>query len=256
LVRKSNAKGGGRQREAEIDGSVPGIILFHTAVGPNDIFLLYRAAALVNTLKPGCVVMIADLLSDGTGWGWNADKTRFQDASRELLQRVNGSGRRLLQQRLVAAVDFIINSEQARVDSQRLGALGFCFGGYAVQELGQMQESSSYCIRGMVTFHGVFDANRSAASSAVTNERRVCEVLICNGTDDPFVSSDMVEAALQSLQESRNTVSLLQLKGARHGFSNPAQAFNANQASFGYDADAALKSWRQAMALLSRRLAS
>jgi dienelactone hydrolase len=44
--------------------------------------------------------------------------------------------------------------------------------------------------------------------------------------------------------------SLLQLK-AKHGFSNPAQVHNPNEA-FEYDAEAAAKSWRQAVALMKR----
>jgi dienelactone hydrolase len=51
-------------------------------------------------------------------------------------------------------------------------------------------------------------------------------------------------------QELGHKASLLQLK-AKHGFSNPAQVHNPNDA-FGYDAEAAEKSWRQAVALLKR----
>jgi dienelactone hydrolase len=96
----------------------------------------------------------------------------------------------------------------------------------------------------------------SASPNTPRSSSSSCEVLICHGTDDPFASSDMVEAVLNGLQKSRNTVSLLQLRGARHGFTNPAQAYHADQKSFGYDAEAARKSWRQAMALLNRRLSS
>jgi len=45
----------------------------------------------------------------------------------------------------------------------------------------------------------------------------------------------------------------LQLKDAKHGFTNPAQDFNDIPA-FGFDKESADKAWRQAMALLRRRL--
>jgi dienelactone hydrolase len=233
---------------------LPGVLFFHTAAGPNDMFLLYRAAALVSSVQGGCVVLVADLLSDGTGWGWRSDKTRYQARSKQVLQRVNGCGRLVLQDRITAAIRCLTTDADVRVDRHNLAALGWCFGGHAIQELGLMQVSSSYSIRAMATFHGVFDASAGLLPRSSEAKPRACEVLLCTGTDDPFVSSVMVEAALQGLQDSRHTVSLLQLRGARHGFSNPGQQHNANQKSFGYDADAAVKSWRQTMALLHRRL--
>jgi dienelactone hydrolase len=40
---------------------------------------------------------------------------------------------------------------------------------------------------------------------------------------------------------------------ANHGFTNPAQVHN-NNAAFGYHPEAAKKAWRQAVALLTRRI--
>jgi dienelactone hydrolase len=253
LVRKQPQTGGGADSP---NSELPGVLLFHTAAGPNDVFLMYKAAALASTLEGGgCVVLVADLLSDGTGWGWRTDKTRYKTQSRQVLQRVNGSGRLVLQDRIEAAIRCLTTDKDVRVDPHRQAALGWCFGGHAIQELGLMAVSNKYSIRAMVTFHGVFDnAAGLAPPSPVQAEPRACEVLICTGTDDPFVSSDMVETALQGLQDTRHTVSLLQLRGARHGFSNPGQLHNANQKAFGYDGDASRKSWRQTMALLHRRL--
>jgi hypothetical protein len=146
LVRKasSNARSDPRQQDddettviaAAAAAALPGILLFHTAAGPNDIFLLYKAATLVNTLPLGCIVMIADLMSDGTGWGWRTDKSRFQQASRQLFQRVNGCGRVLLQDRLHAAIDCLINNHHVRVNADRLAVLGWCLGGtYIIRPL-------------------------------------------------------------------------------------------------------------------------
>lgn len=54
------------------------------------------------------------------------------------------------------------------------------------------------------------------------------------------------------LQGLGHRTSLLQLE-AKHGFTNPAQEFNPNPA-FAYDAEAASKAWKQAVALLRRTL--
>lgn len=55
-----------------------------------------------------------------------------------------------------------------------------------------------------------------------------------------------------TFQSYGHRTSLLQLQ-AKHGFSNPAQDFNPNPA-FLYDAEAAEKSWKQAVGLLRRKL--
>jgi dienelactone hydrolase len=77
-------------------------------------------------------------------------------------------------------------------------------------------------------------------------------VLICHGTEDPFMSSTALEQALATLQARRYRTSLLQLP-ARHGFTNPAQDFNDNPA-FAFEQESAAKAWKQATNLLRRTL--
>jgi hypothetical protein len=67
-----------------------GILFFHTGAGPHDIFLLWKASSIVNTLftnddpesdnnhQREVVVFIADMLSDDCGWGWNDDRTMYK----------------------------------------------------------------------------------------------------------------------------------------------------------------------------------
>lgn len=252
MVRKPRAQS---PDHGPIAAPLPGILLFHTAAGPQDIFLFYKAACLVNTLPDGCVVLIADLLSDGIGWGWRSDRLQYEEASQTLLKidPGNDNARPVLRRRLCAAHQVL--THQPYVDEQRVAALGWCFGGHAILELGRMRPPG---LRALATFHGVFDA--TAASPRPSSDSPIplpsdCEVLVCHGTNDPFVSTDMIVAALQTLQDCRHTVSLLQLASARHGFTNPGQAHNSNPA-FAYDAAAAAKAWRQTMALLERRIRS
>lgn len=109
----------------------------------------------------------------------------------------------------------------------------------------------------MVTFHGVFRRGETSKaddevitpSSEVTNS----ELLICNGVQDPFVSSEDLTVAKQLFRQHGFQVEILNLKGAKHGFSNPAQTFNENP-SFGYDEKAATEAWDTAIQLLARTL--
>ena len=122
-----------KHRAAVEKSLLPGIILFHTGAGPQDIFLRWKADSLVNEWKVfgngndrhdgTCVVLIADILSDSNGWAWN-DRSRYDIVRRSILvPDVNGERKRL-QSRVQAAVDAI--SSQPDVDSNRLAAFGFC----------------------------------------------------------------------------------------------------------------------------------
>jgi dienelactone hydrolase len=223
-------------RPSEMSESTISILLFHTAVGPHDVFMLYKAANLAHELNAH--VFVADLLSDETGWAWDSDKTKYNQEKDKLL-RVQDNKRPVLEGRLQAAID--------QVKSTNMAALGWCFGGHAILELAQMHVPG---IQALATFHGVF----TDAPAREYGEGRPCsEVLICHGTDDPFTDDATMEKTLATLQDHRHLSSLLQLKGAKHGFTNPAQAYNEKD-EFDYNQEAANKSWRQAVALLKRRL--
>ena len=53
----------------ELEGAkrrLPGVVLFHTAAGPRDLFLAWKAELLA---ARGCIVLVADLFSDERGDG-------------------------------------------------------------------------------------------------------------------------------------------------------------------------------------------
>jgi dienelactone hydrolase len=224
-------------------------------------------------------------LSDDTGWAWDADRTKYNTARDNLLgvaTVVNGQKeqqqqqqqqhrRPVLQQRIRAAIDTLTStstSTNLQVDPDNLAALGWCLGGHSILELGlaETQTQIPMRMRAMATFHGVFDGlppppaalendedDDDNGSQTVTATKKT-EILICRGTEDPFCSDESIERALQTLTHNRNIVSLLQLQGSKHGFTNPAQDFNENPA-FGFDQVSADKAWRQTMALLRRACA-
>lgn len=231
---------------------VPGIVLFHTAAGPHDVCLHWKADSLVtdtDTFYDGCVVLIADILSDDIGWGWNSDRSKYNQARAHVMKEDEDRVCRRLQSRIEAAINALVSIPG--VDSNRLGAMGWCLGGRACLELARMQWPG---VKVMVTFHGVFDGNFPASSSDASDDDEKCRVLICNGADDPFVSQEMLDAALATFQRHSCRARTTSFEGARHGFTNPAQYFNPNPA-FGYNREAATQSWRDACSLLQDELA-
>eukprot|EP00522_Entomoneis_paludosa_P003315 CAMPEP_0172471890 /NCGR_PEP_ID=MMETSP1065-20121228/68052_1 /TAXON_ID=265537 /ORGANISM="Amphiprora paludosa, Strain CCMP125" /LENGTH=398 /DNA_ID=CAMNT_0013230005 /DNA_START=75 /DNA_END=1271 /DNA_ORIENTATION=+ len=235
-----------------------GVIFFHTGAGPHDLFLLYKAASLVNRGgDQDTVVLVADILSDETGWAWGADRTLYNQQRKKLLE---APGRSTLQKRVQAAIRTLQALEY--VDSDRLGVMGWCLGGHPVMEVAKLENPA---VRAMATFHGVFDgvesnvdnlplgAGDEETDDAQSSNLLPAEVLICNGVEDPFVPDKSLEQALGLLQKLNYRASLLQLVNAKHGFTNPAQDFNDNP-SFAFQKEAADKSWKQAVNMFQRAL--
>ena len=237
--------------------ATPGIVLFHTGAGPQDLFLRWKADTLVCDGdvfgENGCVVLVADLIGDGVGWAWDGDRSRYENVRSSLLVTDERGERENLRRRVQAAIDAI--SAQRGVDPQRIGALGFCFGGHAILELGRMKIPS---VRAMATFHGVFDGARMLSSFGRSSEGRgesaaKSDVLIFTGDDDPFVSAEELNAAVAVLRGSGYDCNVMRFENTRHGFTNPAQDFNPSPA-FAYNEEASTQAWSATRKLLKESL--
>ena len=249
--------------EASKSPSAPGILIFHTGAGPQDIFLRWKAESLVsNPELRDCVVLIADIISDDIGWAWDSDRSRYNNARDELLTpTISSEGsnvREELQRRIQASVEALSTLEG--VDTNRLGAMGFCMGGHPCLEIARMNISG---MRAVVTFHGVFDNIEDEGSSSaggyesVSNAEKTSKsrphALICHGACDPFVKQEELEACERMFRQNGWEWELLKFDDARHGFTNPAQDFNPSEA-FEFHETAAATSWAAACNLMKRKL--
>jgi dienelactone hydrolase len=228
--------------------TIPVVILFHTGAGPQDIFLKWKADALVQKLQ--CAVFIADIISDGEGYAWS-DRKRYEAARIDVLTAYEEKGqiaRWKLRQTISAALDFLRGIDF--VDADKMAGVGWCMGGHPILELGLMQEA---CVKSLVSYHGVLDGvkdhlDKPSIDSKLIGDRT--RVLICNGEQDPFVSQQEVEVAKKILESSQGCiVHIMNFNGVKHGFTNPAQDFNPSD-EFAYDENAANLSWEATLNLL------
>jgi len=242
---------------------VPGIVLFHTGAGPQDIFLRWKADSLVNECdtfgNEGCVVLIADILGDDIGWPWGDGQVQYNKLRRRLVIPNDTDGtRELLAGRVRASIDAL--TSQPGVDSSRIGALGYCFGGQPILELAKMRMTG---IRVMATFHCMFDGLRDYPIECGSISRKNiincsnyndddddCRVIICTGVDDPLVPAQDVEAATQVFQNLGYQTRVMKFEGTRHGFSNPGHDSNPNKVAFAYNEVADSESWAATLLLL------
>jgi dienelactone hydrolase len=130
------------------------------------------------------------------------------------------------------------------VDGERLGAIGFCWGAYAVLKLACVAD-----LRCVVGFHpgvSLGPLGNVADMSA--------KVLICVGDQDPHVPRKDYERFLAEMGEAGVDCQMLLLVGVAHSFTNP-EADHINDApGLRYDAIADRRAWNAMRALFAEAL--
>lgn len=130
-----------------------------------------------------------------------------------------------------------------QVDSARMAAIGFCFGGLCVLDMAR----SGADLRGVVSFHGLF------RPSEVPNEKIVAKILALHGHDDPMVPPDAVLGLEKELSSAGADWQIHAYGGTMHAFTNPDA--NAPQNGMQYNPIAAARAWTAMKNFLAEVLA-
>lgn len=121
-----------------------------------------------------------------------------------------------------------ILKEQPTVDPDKLGAIGYCFGGSIVLQMARWNEP----VKAVVSFHGDLTPVEAATGKIDT------KVLVCNGDADTFVPPIQIESFKKEMPEAK----VIGYPGAHHAFTNPA-ADSHHMDNIKYDEAADKKSW-------------
>lgn len=114
----------------------------------------------------------------------------------------------LFRQRLKAAFD--AGTALPEVDAKRVGAIGYCFGGGGVLEMGR----SGLPLRALVSFHGSVAPN--------PDDKNISgKTLVLHGTADKSVPPAQVEAFAEEMKGLRKPVRVVMYPGAEHSFTVP-----------------------------------
>jgi dienelactone hydrolase len=193
-----------------IKGKRPGVLVVHDWAGVGS-YVRARAQQLASL---GYVAFAPDI------YGKNirpADNKEAAKISGELK-----NDRLLLRLRVNAGLDILRN--HPLTDADKLGAIGYCFGGMTVLELAR----SGAKIAGVVSFHGNLD------TSGETNAMYT-KVLILHGAEDPVVPPLQITAFEDEMRKAGVDWQLNVYSGAAHNFTNPSSpAYNrqADKRSF------------------------
>jgi dienelactone hydrolase len=206
--------------ESGMKGKRPGIVLFPDWMGMTDLARQYGE----RVARMGYVVLVADV------YGKGVHPKDAQEAG--ALAAVYRNDRTLMKARAKAALEQL--SHSARVDTAKVAAMGFCFGGGVALELAR----SGAGLDGVVSVHGNLDTPHPDEAKNIK-----AHVLVLHGADDPFVTQDQVKAFEDRMRSARVDWTLTQYGNAVHAFTNP-EAGNDNSKGAAYNPKASDRAFR------------
>jgi dienelactone hydrolase len=197
----------------------PGVLVAPEWWGLND-YAKQRAEMLA---QMGYVAFAVDMYGDG-----------FVTTSAEEAGKRSGqfrADRQAGRKRILAALETL--KKQPHVDTKRIAAIGYCFGGTCVLELAR----SGADVAGVVSFHGALGTPMPAQPGKVK-----AKVLVCHGVEDSFISADELAGFQKEMREAGADWQLIFYSQAVHSFTNP-NAGKAGIAGVAYHELADKRSW-------------
>ena len=201
-------------------GKRPGVVVVHEWMGHND-YVRRRANMLA---KLGYAAFALDMYGKGV-------KAKDPQEAGQMAGRFKND-RKLMRERAQAGLDVL--KKQSMVDTSRIGAMGYCFGGQVALELGR----SGADLKGIVSFHGALDTPTPDDAKNIK-----AKVLACHGSADPFVPLEHVRDFIQEMENGKVDYRVIAYgPGVVHGFTNPDNK-NSKMQGVGYDENADRRSW-------------
>jgi dienelactone hydrolase len=217
--------------DAALMGKRPGIIVVHEWWGHNE-YARKRARMLAEL---GYTALAVDMYGDGKTASHPDDAGKFAG---EMFKNMP-----VAKARFLAAMEMLKKHET--VDAERIGGIGYCFGGGIVLAMARMGVD----LKGVVSFHGSLATPARAKSGEVK-----ASVLVCNGGADSFVSTGDIEGITQEMKNANVNFTFKSYPGAKHSFTNPnadavGKKFNLPLA---YNAKADKASWNDMRTFFSK----
>ncbi|MCC6501651.1 MAG: dienelactone hydrolase family protein [Deltaproteobacteria bacterium] len=208
----------------------PGVLVFHEWWGLND----HVKTAARKLASLGYVAFAPDVYGKGV-----------RPSDREAAGKESGKymkDRTLLRSRALAGLNAL--KMNGRVDTEKIAATGYCFGGAAALELGR----SGAPVSAIVTFHGALNTPTPEDARHIKGS-----VLVLHGGADPFVKPTEVQAFQESMEASGVDWQLISYGGAVHGFTNPTNGADPSD-GLAYQEKADRRSWEAMKDFLEERL--
>ncbi len=180
------------------DQARPAVLIAHDWSGRND-FACEKAEMMA---KQGYVGFALDMYGNGRLGECTTEKQALMEPLKE--------DRLLLRTRIRAAFDALIGMPE--VETGKVAAIGFCFGGLCVLDLAR----SGTDLKGVVSVHGLFDKPED-----IPNESMHAKILALHGYEDPMANPEQVHRFCQEMEEAKVDWQLHLYGKTKHAFTNP-----------------------------------
>lgn len=204
--------------DANAQDTRPGVMIIHDWDGLGD----YEKRRARELAQLGYVAFAADI------YGQGVRPTPPKDSAAEAQKYYQD--RDLAKARAQAGFEILKNRPE--VNSAKLAAMGYCFGGTMTLELARSGAEAD----GFVSFHGGLNPVAAEAGNIKA------PLLVLHGADDPFVSAEDVQAFQSNMNNANVPLQFIAYPGAVHAFTVPA-AGDDNSTGAAYNAAADMKSW-------------
>ncbi len=180
-----------------VSGRRPGILVVHEWWGHNE-HARSRASMLAEL---GYTALAIDMYGNGE----TADHPK---KAGELMNDAFANWDRS-QKRFFAGMKLL--QSQETVDPQKIGAIGFCFGGAVSIRMAR----SGADLDGVVGFHSALPKG-----PAMTKGDVKASILVMNGSEDSFLKSDEVATFMKEMMDANVDATYINLSGIKHSYTN------------------------------------
>lgn len=215
----------------EGSGPRPGVLVFPEAFGLGE----HAKSRAERLARMGYVALACDLHGEG----------RIHHDLKEMMALIEPLRADPLRtrSRAVPALDAL--KVRSEVDSSKIAAIGFCFGGTMALELAR----SGAEVAGVVGFHSGLATARPEDAKKIRGK-----VLVCIGADDPGIPADQRAAFEKEMREGGVDWQMNLYGGVVHSFTNPEADKRGMPERARYNAKADARSWAEMSAFFDEIL--
>jgi dienelactone hydrolase len=204
-------------------GKRPGVLVVHEWMGLGD----YAKGRAEQLAKLGYVAFAADMYGKGVFAKDHAEAGKLAGAQ--------FNDRSMMRGRALSGLNVL--KSQKNVDTDKLAAIGYCFGGTASLELAR----AGAPLKGVVSFHG----NLATPHPEATKEVKA-KILVCQGGDDQHTIKDL-PAFEDEMRKANADWQVNTYSHAVHSFTVKEAGDNPKSGA-AYNAEADARSWREMQA--------
>ena len=219
--------------DESIKGKLPGVLVVHEWWGHNE-HAKNKAIALA---KQGYVGFALDMYGKGVLANHPDDAKKFSSQF--------SANKALASSRFDAA--YKVLSKHAKVNTRKIGAIGFCFGGGIVLAMARKGKD----LKAVASFHGALATDKPAKKGKVK-----ASIYVAHGKQDKMITMQQVDAIKKEMANAGVKLTVDVFDQATHSFTNPGADEFAKKFKMpvGYNKKADEESWANMLKVFSKAL--